>query len=278
MAEIPPSLIGTTAQILEKRYTHAELNALFQSSGFPGDPPEGNKLQKCQSWMRYANKQHQDALTIFGTLIAELMDAEPVQAYVPWLSEENETKRQDKDKNAIRSALKKEGLEYVRGGKIFGSQLSIPSKSLAERIASEGSAALEVEYQRAYKYLNDDPDAAVSAACSILETVCKDCLESQSIDIPKTQTLSSLWTETCKHLDLDPSKIEDNDLRQILTGLFSVSKGIGSLRTHASSAHGRSESQRKRYKVTPRHARLAVHSAHTLALFIIETAEQRRKR
>jgi hypothetical protein len=69
-------------------------------------------------------------------------------------------------------------------------------------------------------------------------------------------------------LGFDPSLVEDQDLQMILTGLISVVDGIGALRTHASSAHG---AGRKTYRLEPRHARLAVHSAHTVALFILES-------
>jgi hypothetical protein len=48
--------------------------------------------------------------------------------------------------------------------------------------------------------------------------------------------------------------------------------GIGSLRTHAGSAHG---AGRTRYNLEPRHARLAVHAAHTVAAFIMESWEKK---
>src|SRR6266496_2322562 len=80
MAQIPPALIGTTGPILDAHYTHAELNSLFMQAGFPGDPPEGNKTQKCLSWLRRANAECAEPLSLFGTLIAEMMDVEPT----PW--------------------------------------------------------------------------------------------------------------------------------------------------------------------------------------------------
>ncbi|WP_268594539.1 abortive infection family protein, partial [Escherichia coli] len=46
------------------------------------------------------------------------------------------------------------------------------------------------------------------------------------------------------------------------------------LRTHASSAHG---AGRKIYNLKPRHARLAINSAHTLTMFILESWDDRRK-
>lgn len=78
---IPPAAIGVTAQLLSERYTHAELNSIFYSAGFEEDAPNGNKLHKCQEWLRGANKSDPDtALEKFGRVIAEYMDAELAQA------------------------------------------------------------------------------------------------------------------------------------------------------------------------------------------------------
>jgi hypothetical protein len=65
----------------------------------------------------------------------------------------------------------------------------------------------------------------------------------------------------------------DDDLKKVLSGMFSVVDGLGSLRTHAGSAHGHG---RLRYKVTSRHARVAVNAASTLAAFVLETWEARK--
>jgi hypothetical protein len=265
-------LIGTIAPILADAYTHAELNALFSAADFPGDPPEGSKNKKCQEWLRRANKELEDPLSALGVLIAEYMDQktddeeDPTSPLTGRMPTPYDINRQD-----IIKALHKSGLEYKEGGKIFGSALSTPSKSLGERLAKDPHTAIAEEYDRAYKNIVADPEAAVAAACGILESLCKTFLEHEGHTLPQKQVLKTLWKETAKHLYLSPEQIEDNDLRQILSGLFNISHGVGSLRTHASSAHGRSETQKKSYRITPRHARLAVHSAHTLALFIIET-------
>ncbi len=92
--------------------------------------------------------------------------------------------------------------------------------------------------------------------------------------MPKKQNLKSLWAVVRGNLNFDPSQIEDRDLIEILSGLAGIISGIGALRTHASSAHGRG---RKLYKVEPRHARLAVHSAHTVALFVLESWERKKE-
>ena len=92
--------------------------------------------------------------------------------------------------------------------------------------------------------------------------------------MPAKQDLKPVWTIVRKHLGFDPSVVEDQDLQTILTGLFAVVDGIGALRTHASSAHG---AGKKSYKLEPRHARLAIHAAHTVVLYVIESWDKRKK-
>lgn len=272
MPKIPPSIIGTSAPILAASYTHDQLNALFLAHGFPGDPPEGSKPAKCMAWLRKANNQCADPLANFGQLIAEFMDAE--------ISEPMWAKERLKETDAIAAALARENLSYRRGGFIFGAGLSGPSRSLAEQLKVTGINALTQEYDRAYKAIETDPPAAVTAACAILETVCKTFLEAEGHPLPTKQVLGSLWLETAKHLRLHPGQLADKDLKRILQGLNSIADGVAAIRTHEGSAHGRSghdTQDRPRYKLLPRHARLVVHASHTMAMFVLETWEVRKR-
>jgi Abortive infection C-terminus len=274
MAPIPPSVIGTAAPILADWYTHAQLNALFDSHGFPGDAPDGNKIEKCRLWLRHGNKALPDALTNFGNLIAEMMDAELVPPYrPPW--DTSEVKEVADPRDRLIAALAKEGLSYGRGGYIHGASLTGPSKSLGDRLKANSIQAVETEFDRAYKSIESDPPAAVTAACAILEAVCKHYLETKGLELPNKQLLGNLWPLVMQHLGLSPKDIADDDLKQILTGLYSISTGIAALRTHEGSAHGRGS--KKTYRMEARHARLSVHAAHTMTMFVLETWEARKK-
>lgn len=275
-SQIPPSLIGTTAQILAYDYTHAELDALFMANGFPGDAPGGNKVAKCLDWLRRANRECADPLAMFGRLIAEFMDTELTKPR-PWQADEGDDPREP-----MVRALAVEGLSYQRGGFIMGANLTAPSRALAERLKTEGVQAMEIEFNRAYHQIESDPPAALTAACAILETVCKTYLETEGLDLPSKQVLGALWNETAGHLGLNPKDLPDQDMKQVLSGLFSIATGVAALRTHAGSAHGHSNgaanARTRPYRLEPRHARLAVHAAHTMALFVLETWEARRDR
>ena len=113
-----------------------------------------------------------------------------------------------------------------------------------------------------------------SAACNILESICKIYIEDESLEMPSKQDLQPVWSIVRKDLGFDPSQIADRDLQEILSGLLAVVSGVGALRTHASSAHGQG---RNVYRLEPRHARLATHAAHTIALFILESWDKKKK-
>lgn len=268
---IPPSVLGVTAPILAEAYTHSELDALFPRAGFPGDPPPGNKVDKCLGWLRRANNECPYPLERFGRLIAHFMDQSPPDSWLETEQEPDESWTGPRER--IRGALADEGLSYQSGGVILGSMLTGPSRSLQERLAAEGIEALEREYRRAYENIESDPGAAVTAGCAILEAACKAYLESVDQPLPSTQSLKPLWNAATRHLGLNPQAVANSDLRRIQSGMLSVVDGVASLRTHEGSAHGRSPSFT--YTLEPRHARLAVHAAHTLAHYLMEVWQRR---
>jgi len=78
--------------------------------------------------------------------------------------------------------------------------------------------------------------------------VCKHYLETEGIPLPNKQTIAPLWTEVAKNLGLSPGQMADDDLKQILSGLFSIAAGVGALRTHEGSAHGHGNKKPTRLK------------------------------
>jgi len=133
-------------------------------------------------------------------------------------------------------------------------------------------AAIETEFERALAAVETDPPAAVTAACALLESLFQIYIDENGLEKPAKQSIKPLWATVQDNLGLHPKFIEDQDVRRILSGPSSIVDGIGSLRTHAGSAHGRGK---KCYHLEARHARLAVHGASTLAVFLLETWFQR---
>jgi Abortive infection C-terminus len=92
--------------------------------------------------------------------------------------------------------------------------------------------------------LADDPEDAVTAGSSIIESVCRSILIKLGVPLPDKKDIDGLMRAVQAPLGLSPGqrniplKVE-RDVRQILGGLTSVAKGVGALRTHGGDAHGR---------------------------------------
>lgn len=260
---IPNPVIAVVGEVLGNHYySHSKLETLFMEHGAPGDPPPGNCVTKCTEWLKRCNADPEvDPFSVLGGVLEDFMEVEiPAYGYERWQTE----------RERVRKTLARYNLSYHQGGQIIGAGLSLPSRSLRELFAARDLAGVEAEFQRALATIESDPAAGATAACSLIESLCKIYIEDEGLELPSEQTIRDLWKVVRKHLGFDPGDVVDQDLVRILSGTISVVDGVGSLRTHASSAHGRGRAARQ---LKPREARLAVHAAHTLAVFIIESWE-----
>jgi hypothetical protein len=264
---IPAPLISLVSEIVSKYESHASLNNLFMYAGAPGDPPEGSKAVKAQAWLRIVNNEHDNPIEVLGKIL---------ESYIEVEIDDLDSFAQDKAerKERIVKALTRAGFQYRNGG-VISRGVGSPSKTLEDIIRHLDATSINEEFDRALRNVEANPKEAVSAACNLLESICRVYIEDQGLTLPPKQDLQPLWSTVRKDLGFDPSIVEDQDLQKILSGLISTVDGIGALRTHASTAHG---AGRKSYRIEPRHARLAIHAAHTVSAFIIESWEKKQNR
>lgn len=272
---IPAPIIAHLADALSSFETHASLDNLFFYADAPGDPPEGSKLVKSQAWLQAISKQHEDPMSIVGKLVEGYMD-DPDHALdasdVPRFSAPAYVAEKRKFCRKLESLLARSGYQYRPGGLITCGGAA-PSKSLEQLIRGRDLPAIHHEFDRAIEHVVKEPREALSAACNILESVFKFYISDNQLELPAKQDLQAVFKVVRADLGWDGGSVEDEDLKRIISGLFSVVDGVGALRTHASSAHGQG---RKTYNIEPRHARLAVNAAHTLATFVLESWDRRR--
>lgn len=260
----PNPVIAEVSEALSNHHTHTELNILFQRSEAPGDPPVGNKADKCVSWLRRTNEDEStDPMVVLGGVLEEFMEIEPSDFNRDFLES-----RRDR----INRSLAKYGLSYQQGGRILGATTATPTRTLEMMIRQRDLPGIEAEFSRALNTVGTDPPTAVTAACAILEALFKTYIQDNSLEMPSDQTIKPLWRVVRDHLGLQPRAGVEQDLVTILAGLTSVVEGVGALRTHAGSAHGRG---RGAYALSSKHARLANHSAHTVATFVLESWDER---
>lgn len=264
---IPSPLISVVADIASQRETHSSLNNLFLYAGSPENIPEGSKPVKALEWLRKVNTDCENPLQVLGKIIENYMEEAPPPPKSSLFGETVPAAVHSPDQERIIKTLNRYDLKYFRGG-ILTTSLAAPTRTLEQFIRDRDSPSIEQEFDRALRNVESNPREAVSAASNILESICKIYIAEEKLEMPAKQDLKPVWTVVRKHLGFDPSTVEDQDLQTILTGLFATVEGIGALRTHASSAHG---AGKKPYKLEARHARLAIHAAHTVALFILES-------
>jgi hypothetical protein len=152
--------------------------------------------------------------------------------------------------------------------------------AFVEKSATLSFDTVSRDINRAIENADHDPEDAVTAACATLEAVCRSILVELDLPLPGRKDVSGLVRAVQEPLDLSPGRSDlpeeiADDIRQVLNGLTTTAKGIGALRTHGGDAHGR---ERGRRPIDARIARLAIHSASTVALFFIETWERKQKR
>lgn len=185
---------------------------------------------------------------------------------------------------AMNTSLRGDGFEVaiINGGaqlRKLGANSSV-LQELSSKSLTLDFDTVSHEIDRALKGVEDDPEDSVTAACSLIEAVCRSVLIELGLPLPSKKDVDGLVKAVQEPLNLSPGRANlpeevAGDIRQILSGLTSVAKGVGALRTHAGDAHGR---ERGRARIDARIARLAIHSASTLALFLIETWERTQKR
>jgi len=92
--------------------SHTTLDALFHSSGAPGDPPDLAHHSKWKEWLFRAGLDPDvDSLRVLGNVLEEFMDVEP--------EEEDALEQWSKNRSRVEKALAKNGLEYYQGGRVI---------------------------------------------------------------------------------------------------------------------------------------------------------------
>jgi hypothetical protein len=119
-----------------------------------------------------------------------------------------------------------------------------------------------------------DPEGAITAARSLLETVCKHILDTKKLPYDDAWQLPKLYSTAAAALSLSPSQHGEQAFRQILGSCQSVVEGLAGLRNALGDAHGKGA---RGVRPLPRHAELAVNLAGAAATFLIATLEASRQ-
>lgn len=151
------------------------------------------------------------------------------------------------------------------------------SVSPSDQIVSDALIELDVDHveeiwQRALSRRYDEPDAAITAARTLIESTCKVLLDELGEEYSEKDDLPRLYRRVTEHLNLAPSQHTEQVFKQILGGCQAVVEGLGSVRNKLSDAHGKGKQP---VKPDHRHAELAVNLAGAMTVFLVRTWEKR---
>ncbi len=164
--------------------------------------------------------------------------------------------------------LANEGIYWRDGSLDVPSLTTLPALPFREALSALGAQHITDEIDRILASLDDDPEDAVTASRSLVESTCKAILEELGEPVSDKDDLPVLYKKTAVALGIDPTQHEAGIHKQILQGLVSTIQGLAEVRNVLGDAHGK---RRSAARAKPRHARVAAGAAWTVSTFLVET-------
>ncbi|MET3590455.1 hypothetical protein ABID23_001566 [Bartonella silvatica] len=184
--------------------------------------PNDSKAVKVKKQLNAINLQCDEPLEILGNLLGDFMDNDSHTAIEFLFEEKSEAQVQKlkEDQSKILETLKKDGLQYERGGYIIKERETqelkaglLSAETLQKEVAKNGLSAIETEIKRALANIETDPMASELYAANILEASCKAYLDHYAILYKKTaHTLPALWKQVAEHAKICPEDVEKKTL------------------------------------------------------------------
>lgn len=157
-------------------------------------------------------------------------------------------------------------LSYCENKKLGNAR---PEVELALKLLD--SSSVNLIWKKALARLPDDPEGAITAGKTLLESACKHILDINNIEYSNKTDFKGLYKLVADSLNMSPEQHSEQVFKQILSGCSSVVNGLGALRNKYSDAHGQGLNN---IRPSARHARLVVNLAGTMTLFLVETANK----
>lgn len=139
---------------------------------------------------------------------------------------------------------------------------------ISQVLISFDESGVHAAWQKALDRRSSDPEGAITAAKTLLETVCKHVIDEAAGSYGPNDDLPKLYNTAATCLNLSPSQHAEPLFKSILGNCQSIVGNLAGLRNKLGDSHG----QGKRHvKPQARHAELAVNLAGSMAMFLVST-------
>ena len=193
--------------------------------------------------------------------------------------------RKHRDLDAFWSFIKHEAKTYAERRQIVRASftplmdhLECRNNAPGDKLASDILKSFDADgvhsvWAKALARRYSDPEGAITAARTLLETVTKRVLDELGESYSEKDDLPKLYASAARALNLAPNQHSEEPIKAILGGAMTLVNGIGTLRNRLSDSHARGG--KLPVRPLPRHAALAVNTAGAIATFLVETLSSR---
>lgn len=140
--------------------------------------------------------------------------------------------------------------------------------SLISSLSHINNESINTQWRKIINRSKTDPEGAITASKSMLETLFKYVLDAESKEYTKLDDFNDLYSKVKDVLNLDPKKHNIKTFKQILAGITSVTQGLGSLRNDYGDSHGKGKNS---FYPEVRHAEFVINLTASLCIFLIDT-------
>jgi hypothetical protein len=266
------------------------LNRLYDLSSLPSTDSRFENAEH-DIWQHRINNYDWDDQRVFSDDRLQLADG-PDEVFLNFLAEiVHPAVRADREqaKNIVamlNELLAADGWALVEksaisGRPIYGPQ-RLTSSQHAINAANSVAQVVDADYihrqiNRMTSALDSDPDLAIGTAKELVETCCQTILAARGKPVTDKPDLLPLVRRALEELKLVPDGIADaqkgaKSIKSLLGSLATITQSLAELRNLYGTGHGKDG---KTKGLSPRHARLAVGAATTLAVFLFDTHQER---
>lgn len=143
-------------------------------------------------------------------------------------------------------------------------------RSLGPHLERPGRDHLRRAWEKALDRLDADPDGAITAARSLLESVCKHILDELGLSWSAKADLSELYGAVASALGLSAGRDIGRLHKQFLGATHTIIQSVGELRNKVGDAHGKGN---EALEPSPAQAELAVNLAGAVGAFLLSVFE-----
>ena len=248
--------------ILSSNSTINEISELFESEGVFKKPDFSSKYSG-------ARKSTADAY-VSNLDLTNKSDAQKLIRVIETFLLRNDNEYSNISDDArftlLIKLLNNDGFDYTNGKIISVSGVSVSQPEFI--FDSYSLDHVKKDWDRAIKECNTDPEDAITAARSMLESTCKWILNRMSINYTDRDDLPQLYRKVADKLEYFPDIDGERIIKQITGSMSGIVSALAEFRNKYGDSHGKNE-----YYVppTPNHSVLSVNLSGALCTFLFET-------